>query len=64
MNNTSKGIWLPIVIGLAAIIYCIVGYANADFGNGKAPAPWLGAVIFVACIFWAASKGQGKNRDL
>jgi hypothetical protein len=64
MNSTSKGIWLPVIVGLFGIIYCIAGYLNADFGSGKMPVPWLGAIVFVVCIFWAASKGSGKNRDL
>jgi hypothetical protein len=64
MNHSSKGIWLPIVVGLIAILYCIIGYANLDFGSGKLPVPWLGGLVFVACIFWAASKGEGKDITL
>lgn len=64
MNNTSKGIWLPIILGLLGLIYCIVGYANLDFGSGTIPAPWVGALVFIACIFWAYSKGEGSDRSL
>lgn len=55
---------MPIVVGLIAILYCIIGYANLDFGSGKLPVPWLGGLVFVACIFWAASKGEGKDITL